>query len=211
MPVKFSSGETPQMPSLAITGTIGSGKSLLLHKLGTLLGAKTFSADEENRRLLDHDPEVKKLILSHFGEISYLTDGTANRKALFELICHDPGARQVLESILHPRLEAVWKPLAEIFHENSDFYFLAEIPLLYEKKLEVCFDKTIVVGCSDSVRRKRLQGLRSLSMTESDAWLKLQVPQDIKVTRAHYLLWNDGTESQFLVQTQLLASHFLNV
>ena len=48
-------------------------------------------------------------------------------------------------------------------------------------------------------------------MTESDAWLKLQVPQDIKVTRAHYLLWNDGTESQFLVQTQLLASHFLNV
>ncbi len=198
------------MPSLAITGTIGSGKSYLLHTLGALLGAKVFSADEENRRLLDHDDEVKSLIHAHFGQNSYLKDGTANRKALFELISHDTGARKLLESILHPRLQALWKPQAETFRHTSTSYFLAEIPLLYEKGLEVFFDKTIVIGCSDSVRRARLQGLRSLTTADSAAWLKMQIPQDIKVARADYLLWNDGTESQLLRQTHLLASHFLN-
>lgn len=210
MPVESFLGETTHMPSLAITGTIGSGKSLLLRTLGTLLGAKTFSADEENRRLLDHDPEVKSLIQSHFGESAYLEDGSSNRKMLFELISNDPASRETLESILHPRIQAIWKPLAVKSSGNSDFYFLAEIPLLYEKDLEVFFDKSIVVGCSDSVRRERLEGLRSLTKAESAAWLKLQVPQDTKAIRTDYLLWNDGTELQLLKQTQFLASHFLN-
>lgn len=197
------------MPALAITGTIGSGKSLVLRTLGDLLKAKIFSADEENRRLLDNDPEVKHLILSSLGKGCYKEDGSANRKVLFDLVSHDPMARNTLESILHPRLQALWKPLAETFCEKPDCYFLAEIPLLYEKKLEAFFDKTIVVGCSDSVRQERLQRLRSLTTTELAAWMKMQAPQDTKVTKAHYFLWNDGSEAQLLKQTHILASHLL--
>ena len=197
------------MPSLAITGSIGSGKSVVLHTLGEFLGAKTFSADEENRRLLNEDTQVKELILSHFGTACYRADGSADRKVLFDLIRENINARSVLESILHPRLQASWKPAAEKFRHESTSYFLAEIPLLYDKGLEVYFDGVIAVGCSDSVRQERLQRLRSLTAAESSAWLSMQASQEIKVSKSHYLLWNDGSEAQLLQQTHLLASHLL--
>lgn len=201
------------MPSLAITGTIGSGKSTLLHglgsRLGNQLGAPPYSADLQNRRLLDLDPEVKALICSEFGASFYQEDGTANRKLLFDLISRDSSARATLESILHPRLRAVWKTLAERFRESREYYFLAEIPLLFEKDLEVFFDKTIVVGCSDGIRRERLQRLRSLTTAEASAWLTMQVPQETKIARADHLLWNDGSEYQLHHQIDLLASFLL--
>lgn len=201
------------MPALAITGSIGSGKSLALRALAFLLkdhlGADIYSADEENRRLLDEDPEVKSLICSQLGTSCYHSDGRADRKILFDLISHDQSARTTLESILHPRLEACWKPLAEKFRQTNKAYFLAEIPLLYEKRLEVFFDKTIVVGCSDSVRRERLQRLRSLTAVQATAWLNIQVSQEAKVGKAHHLLWNDGSEALLQQQIHLLASYFL--
>lgn len=197
------------MPSLAITGTIGSGKSLVLRTLGELLGAETFSADEENKRLLHEDLEVKELLLANFGSGCYPEGGSADRKFLFNLIRQNTKARGILESILHPRLQALWRPMAEKFRTSASSYFLAEIPLLYEKGLELYFDKTIVVGCSDSIRQERLQRLRSLTAAESSAWLSMQASQEMKVSKSHYLLWNDGSEAQLLQQTHLLASHFL--
>lgn len=195
------------MPALAITGSIGSGKSLVLRALGHLLHAVTFSADEENRRILDEDLTVKHLIQNQFGESIYLQDGKADRKALFSLISQDSSARTILESILHPRLQALWKPLVEKFSHDPKSFFIAEIPLLYEKHLEVFFDKTIVVGCSDRIRSERLQQLRSISTTETAAWLNIQSSQDLKAIKADYLLWNDGSLDTTHQQINLLASH----
>lgn len=196
------------MPALALTGSIGSGKSLVLRELGRLLQAVTFSADEENRRLLDEDEEVKKLIETQLGKTFYRQTGHADRKALFNLISKDISARKKLESILHPRLQALWKPNAEKFSRDAQNYFIAEIPLLYENQLEVFFDKAIVVGCSDQVRRERLQQARSLSATEAADWLKIQALQDSKVTKADHLLWNDGSLEMIHQQIALLASQF---
>ena len=194
------------MPALAITGSIGSGKSLVLRALGHLLPAVTFSADEENRRLLDEDSTVKQLIQNQFGKSIYSQDGKADRKALFSLISQDFSARTLLESILHPRLQALWKPPAEKFSQDPKSFFIAEIPLLYDKHLEVFFDKTIVVGCSDRIRGERLQQLRSISATEAAAWLKIQLSQDLKVVEADYLLWNDGSLDLIHQQINILAS-----
>ncbi|MEI6323437.1 MAG: dephospho-CoA kinase [bacterium] len=196
------------MPAIAITGSIGSGKSLVLKTLAHLLHAETFSADEENKVLLDSDDEVKKLIQTQFGEKFYQQDGSADRKALFSLISQDSKARTILESILHPRLQARWKPEAEKFFHDQKSFFIAEIPLLYEKGLDVFFDKTIVVECSDAVRRVRLQQFRSISAAETDAWLNIQSSQILKAIKADYLLWNDGSLDTLDRQIKLLVSHF---
>jgi dephospho-CoA kinase len=153
--------------------------------------------------------KVKELILSHFGRACYRSDGSADRKVLFDLIKENLKARSILESILHPRLQVSWKPAAEKFSQEPASYFLAEIPLLYEKGLEVHFDGVIAVGCSDSIRQERLQRLRSLTAAEASAWLSMQASQEIKISKSHYLLWNDGSEAQLLQQTHLLASHLL--
>ena len=197
------------MPAIAITGNIGSGKSLFIDLLTKSLGAIPFSADAENRRLLDEDPEVRKLIMEGLGRDCYLPDGHADRARIFELISGKPSLRSILEEILHPRLEALWKPQANRYRGRNDIFFLAEIPLLYEKSLEVFFDKILVVGCSESVRRERLVTGRSLSKGTVAGWTKLQQPQQGKIEQADYLVWNDGSTNALQLQLHLLASRLL--
>ncbi len=193
------------MPAIAITGTIGSGKSLALSLLGDFLKSTIYNADLENRKLLDTDTEVRGLIRSAFGNSYFNKSGNPDRKRLFELITTDRSAKTMLEDILHPRLENVWKPLAHKAKGTKDDFFIAEIPLLYEKGLEPFFDKSILVACSDSVRKKRLKLSRQLSPQETSAWLKNQTPQDQKITLADHLLWNDaGTNALELQIRQVL-------
>ena len=193
------------MPSLAITGIIGSGKSIALALLSQLLNATSFSADEENRRQLE-GPEVRQLIRSLLGDSCYDSEGKPDRPQISKLITSDPAARTALESILHPRLERIWRPLAEGHRQVPGSFFVAEIPLLYEKGLESFFDKTIVIGCSDSVRKERLEQGRSISPSESSEWMKIQQPQHEKLFRADHLIWNDGSHRSLELQIHLLSS-----
>jgi dephospho-CoA kinase len=186
------------MPSLALTGNIGSGKTAALDLLVSLIQdsgitALRFSADEENRTLLERDPEVRQLIRSSLGGDCYTPEGLPNRDTISLRISSDPQARKTLEGILHPRLEKIWKPLAAAHRLPIQTFFVAEIPLLYEKGLSSFFDKVLVVGCSDSIRKERLLKSRSVSAAKANEWLALQQPQNDKISQADHLLWNDGT------------------
>ena len=187
-----------RMPSLALTGNIGSGKTAALDLLVSLIqeagiAAVRFSADEENRTLLESDPEVRERIKSSLGGDCYTPDGLPDRETISLRISTDPRARNTLEGILHPRLEKIWKPLAATHRLPDRTFFVAEIPLLYEKGLAGFFDKVLVVGCSDSIRKERLMNNRSVSAAKADEWLALQQPQNDKIAQADHLLWNDGT------------------
>lgn len=186
------------MPSLAITGTLGSGKSVLLHAVIKQLALQGFhvtsySADEENRRLLQDDAEVRNQIASALGKEYLDTTGLPDRVKLSSLISTDEGARKVLEGIMHPRLESVWRPLAEQHQGKKSSFFVAEIPLLYEKGLSGYFNTVLVIGCSDGIRKSRLKDNRSISNRLAKLWLSIQQSQDEKTTLADHLFWNDGS------------------
>jgi dephospho-CoA kinase len=194
------------MSSLAITGSLGSGKTSVLHLLcESLPDSTTYSADEMNRSLLENDHEVRELIKKKLGDSCYDSTGYPDRKRLSHLITTDPSSKKTLEEILHPRLEKTWKPLAESFKGSSNSFFIAEIPLLYEKGLETFFDKTILVGCSDRLRKERLSSNRQLSPEEASRWLRHQLPQEEKALKADYLLWNDSSLETLELEIKRLA------
>jgi len=199
------------MPAIAITGTIGSGKSLVLSLLSQLLPSALYNADLENRKLLDTDIEVRALIRSAFGDSCFDSSGNPDRKRLFQLITSDQPAKALLEGILHPRLEKIWKPLAKKAKGTKGDFFIAEIPLLYEKSLEQFFDRTILVACSESVRKERLNQNRRLSHQETSAWLKNQTPQDKKIILADHLLWNDASTSTLELQIRQVLPFLKNL
>jgi len=186
------------MPSLAITGTLGSGKSLLLSQLHTLLSEKAlpvlaYSADEENRRLLAEDQEVRLEIESQLGREALDEEGRPDRSKLSALVSNDDSARKALEEILHPRLEKQWMPAAQQHRGAGSSFFIAEIPLLYEKGLKQFFDAALVIGSSDSTRKSRLQTNRFIPPHQADQWLSIQQSQDQKISLADHLFWNDGS------------------
>ena len=199
------------MPSIAITGNIGSGKSLALKLLAQLLPSAIYNADLENRKLLDHDEEVHQLIRRAFGDSCFDSTGCPDRKRLFELITSDLSAKTILEEIMHPRLEKVWKPLALASKGTKNDFFIAEIPLLYEKGLEGFFDRVILVACSDSLRKERLNLKRLLSLNETSAWLKNQIAQGQKILLADHLLWNDSSTSMLELQIRHLLPLLKNL
>lgn len=198
------------MPSLAITGTLGSGKSALLHAVIEQLTRQGFhvtsySADEENRRLLLEDKEVCTEIGYALGKEYLDPQGLPDRVKLANLISTDLGARKILEGIMHPRLESLWRPLAEQHHGEKSSFFVAEIPLLYEKGLSGYFNTVLAVGCSDGIRKSRLKDNRSISNSQAEQWLSIQQSQDQKITLADHLFWNDGSpESMNHQVSQLL-------
>jgi dephospho-CoA kinase len=202
------------MPSLAITGTIGSGKTSALDLVVSVLkeagySSIRFSADEENRRLLTTDPETKQLVVNLLGAESFRPDGEPDREMIFRSICANSETRNQLENILHPRIERIWKPLAESHRSLAKAFFVAEIPLLYEKSLEGFFDKVLVVGCSDHQRKERLLTNRSVKSEKAKEWLSLQQSQEEKLAKADHLLWNDGTLDSLKQQIQTLLQSYL--
>jgi len=186
------------MPSLAITGTLGSGKSLLLKELTDALtrrGFETlaFSSDEENRHLLREDQEVRENLISSLGDGCLDKEGIPDRNRIRDLVSKSKAARESLERIMHPRLERIWRPTAARYRKLKSSFFIAEIPLLYEKGLAEAFDTVLVIGCSDAIRKSRLVFFRSITEKQADHWLSIQQSQERKISLADYLIWNDGS------------------
>ena len=198
------------MPSIAVTGSIGSGKSLVSELLARRIPCTTFSADMENRRLLESDSSVKGEIIALLGDQAYGGKDRPDRGWIRSRITSDASLRKGLEDILHPRIRNAWEPKARECKAPSSETFLAEIPLLFEKGLDEAFDRVVVVGCSEAVRRERLASLRGISEKTAAEWTSLQMPQEEKILLGDHLVWNDGTRACLESQTERLASLILS-
>jgi dephospho-CoA kinase len=194
------------MPSIAVTGSIGSGKSLITTLLSKHLSSVTYSADQDNAKLLESDPDVKKEIVNLFGAEAYGSDGRPDRNLLRTAIHASPSLKNRLEAILHPRLRSRWEPLAKEYRAITDRFLIAEMPLLFENRLQDRFDVTVTVACSPEVAARRLKEGRDMSSEEIDSWRSGQLAQEEKISRANHVLWNDGSRKAADAQSAFLAS-----
>jgi dephospho-CoA kinase len=198
------------MPSIAVTGTFGSGKSLVAsmmrEKLESLgISVTSYSADLHNRSLLEEDPDVRRKLKECFGPDVLNASGIPDRSRLAEIITQNDTARADLEGILHPLLRAKWLPDCESMTGSKKGVFIAELPLLFEKNLEGHFDTSVTVDCSDNVRRRRVAPSRGLDPAMIDRWVSMQLPGPQKAALADHLVWNDGPVESMALQIDLLA------
>ena len=209
------------MPSIAITGGIACGKSLVMTFLTNLYhqnlssskkSVSFFNADKEVAGLLDHDASVTEEIKATFGNQSYDKEGKVDRSYLRSLILASPNHKKDLEAILHPRLRKIWHPQAMAARDrikSADPLFIAEIPLLYENNLATYFDRVIVVAASEQLQMERLKKHRNFSSETARNFLQLQLPLADKINRANHVLWNDGKKETLEAELQLAIYELL--
>ena len=183
---------------LGLTGGIATGKSTVARLLTERHDFVFFDADACVHELLASDADVISAVARELA----LGDGPIDRRALGQVVFRDREARHRLEGILHPLVRARWQQLAdECRGEGRNF--LADIPLLFETGADPAFDTRIVVAASPETQRHRLQE-RGLGAEMIDAMLASQWPIGQKITRADYVIWNDGSPAGLERQCSLL-------
>lgn len=168
---------------IAITGTIGSGKS----SVTTFISKKypTISSDQIVSDLYESNDFIKYVN----KEILNVDSDILNKKMISDAIFNNKELKAKLESIIHPQVEA---SILDFFNTHEGLVF-TEVPLLFEADFKNLFDKIIVVVADESVILDRLQKYRGYSLDESMQRINNQFSIEYKINHADYVIYNNST------------------
>lgn len=160
---------------IAVTGTIGSGKSTFCQKLQELLPEFTIvSVDDISRSIYDDEEFVDAL---------HAAFGVTTRKEVSDLVFANPEKRKALEDLsaswIRPKLEAA------ILVKNV----IVEFPLLFEKSdFATKADLVIAVGCDNETQRTRVIARDKMTVDKLNAIRAAQYSRELRVALADVYL-----------------------
>src|SRR5689334_11376824 len=176
------------MIKIALTGSIGMGKSTVANMFGRA-GVPVFDADAVVRELQGSGGALVEKI----GELfpGCVRCGTLDRDCLAQIVLADRAKLAALEQIVHPAVrDARERFIAQ--HANSPG-LLFEIPLLFETDGQSEFDKVVVVSAPAGVQRARVLERTGMSLAKLDSILARQMPDEDKRRRADFVV-DTGTD-----------------
>ena len=192
------------MPAIGVTGGISTGKSTFTNCLRQLFPEATFfDADVMARDLARQDKNVLAEIRKTFGGRVFTESGELNRSVLRGIVFEASEKRRQLEQILHPPIRRHWSREAEK-HRQSNQYFFADIPLLYETGGQRLCDRVVVVACSEEIQMGRLRQRTGLDRKAAEKLISAQMPLSEKVRLANHVIWNNGPERLLAEQAAFL-------
>jgi dephospho-CoA kinase len=187
----------PPVLTVALTGGIGSGKSLVGEYLQAL-GAIVVDSDQLARDVIERGSEGFDQVVSRFGD-AILKDGEIDRGALARIVFDDPSARRDLEAIIHPRVRAKYESM--IARASSDAIVVNQIPLLAETNGASRFDLVITIESKEQTRIDRAVA-RGLKEYEVRKRLSSQASETDRRKIAHIVIENDGTKEELLSKVE---------
>ena len=187
------------MKVIALTGGIGSGKSLVANYFFTL-GAQVIDADQLARAAIERGSAGFDEVVAAFGD-SILKDGDIDRRKLGEIVFSNAEKRELLEGIIHPKVQ---QALADARKGLSDGQILIyEIPLLVETNAASKFDMVITVEAPIADRVERLRK-RGLFQSEIEKRIASQASEAQRRAIAHKVIENNGSEEELLRKVEAI-------
>ncbi len=180
------------MLKVAVTGGIGTGKSVVLAEF-SVCGAPVVDADDLVHEALRRGSPAVDDIRARFGPPVISDAGDVDRARLGAIVFADAGARRDLEAILHP---AVFRAIAAWMRDrerDGAAVAVAEIPLLYETGHAGDFDCVVVTACDGEEQVRRAVGRAGATEADARRRIAAQWPMAEKVRRADFVIRTDGT------------------
>ena len=173
---------------LGITGGIGCGKSTAANMFERA-GFRRLDSDELVRTRVLTSPAVISALRARYGDNVISADGTVNRAQLAGRVFPEESELRWLEDLTHPLVFGLWR---SAFKSEPAADWVVEVPLLFEKRLEIWFDFTICVASAPAQQLARLEQ-RGLSRALAEQRISKQLPLAQKIESADFVLWNDGS------------------
>jgi dephospho-CoA kinase len=190
---KHASSESNHHPfTIALTGGIASGKTMISDEFARL-GVPVIDTDIIAHDLVEPGQPALKEIEGVFGSTVIDDTGRLKRPELRSLIFSDPGKREKLESILHPkiRMEA-GKAVADVEYD----YCILVIPLLAERGTYPNVDRVLVVDVEIETQISRLMARDNSSRNQAEQALTAQASRKQRLSIADDVLENSGSLQQ---------------
>lgn len=194
---------------VGITGGIGSGKSEVC-RIFQRLGASVLSADELARNLMETRPDIRRQLKSAFGSTVYKSDGTLNRTLLANIVFSDKEKKTLLDSIVHPHVLKELKRLRRHYTSRPSVQ-VVEAALIYESGAEGLFDYIIVVDANEEARIRRVMQRDGSSRKAVLQRIRSQMDQVEKITRADFVVRNNGDLDSLQRKVRFLYALFTSV
>jgi dephospho-CoA kinase len=181
------------MLTVGLTGGVASGKTAVSRVLREE-GAYIIDADQIARELVQPRKPAWNEIVRAFGKEILQEDGSIQRKKLADKIFMDPEQRNVLNQILHPRIEKeIDRRAREIGQKHPEAIVVIDAPLLVELGMHHKVDRLIVVTSTQSQQMERLKKRDGRSPEEASKLLSSQMPIEEKVKLADFVVRNEGS------------------
>ncbi len=174
------------MKVLGLTGGIGSGKTTVAQMFRDL-DIPVYIADEEAKKLMNVDAEVRNKIKSIFGEAAYKR-GDLDRKFLAEQVFNNRELLEKLNHIVHP---AVGKDFDDWKKNQTSVYVVYEAAILFEKGGYKKCDRNLLITAPREVRVQRVINRDHATSTEIEARMNHQWPDEKKKKLADFVILND--------------------
>ncbi|MEW5799829.1 MAG: dephospho-CoA kinase [Bacteroidota bacterium] len=178
---------------IGITGGIGSGKSYIC----SLFAEKKipiFHADEAAKEISEQS-DVRKEIVSVFGNSILTTDKTIDRKKLASIVFSEHKKLLLLNSIIHPRVFAEFESWKKSLHQRNH-YAVAEAALMFESGMDEKVDYVLSVIADDEIRIKRVVERDHSSDDMVISRMTNQLPTQELIERSDFVINNNGTKEE---------------
>ncbi len=201
----------PEPTVVAITGGIGSGKSVVTH-LFEKWGAKIVDADILAREVVAPGTEGLKKVFAAFEEME-LADGSLNRPKLASIIFSDPEKKKLLESILHPLIRKRWLDKLEELKKTGAPLIVYVVPLFFESTSEMPeIQQVILISAPEETRIQRIMQRDQFPRELAELRIRAQLPDSAKVDKSDFVIKNDSSlESLMEKASQVFSSLAMDI
>lgn len=140
------------MVTIAITGGIGAGKSVVSRILRAM-GLDVYDCDSEAKKLMDRSNAIKRRIADEIHCDAIKSDGEIDRALLASIVFNDTMKLQILNDIVHG---CVREDIAGRVSVSPGKLFFIETAILYQSGLDRMADRVWEVTAPDDVRIRRV-------------------------------------------------------
>ncbi len=190
------------MRTIAVTGGIGSGKSVVCSILSAR-GIPVYDSDSAAKRLYKEDDELLDSVEGAFGQSFRTQGGEPDLKKLASVVFSSPEKLSALESIVHPavmkdfrRWKAMWSVKLEDMPSGPDFFggepfcVMESAIILQKPEFLAVVDKVALV---DAPLQSRLKRACERDNVDPSEVIKRMAAQRFDLSKADAIIRNDGT------------------
>jgi dephospho-CoA kinase len=185
------------MKKIGLTGGIGVGKTYV-SKIFQKMGIPIFNADEQAKKCMVDDANLKEAVQLAFGENIYLK-GVLQKDALAKIAFNNTEALAELNALVHPIVKQKFEDWCIM---QSTSMIIKEAAILFESDAHVGLDAVVCVSAPEKLRISRVQKRDGSSVEQIQSRMSKQMPQTEKEELADFLIVNDQLQ---LLLPQVLA------